>query len=57
MHTGDPANFIYVLHHVFAAGLDVGEEGDAVGYFLKVLDVKLDANRVGHGDEMQDGIS
>lgn len=53
---GGTTNLAEILHDVLAGGLEVSEEGDSVGNGLEVVDSELDANGVGDGDEMEDGV-
>lgn len=50
------ADVVQVGHDVLARWLKVGEEGGAVRNLLEVFDVELDANRVGDGDQVEDGV-
>lgn len=45
-----------VGHDVFARGFQVREEGNAIRDGLEVFNVELDADGVGHGDEVQYGV-
>ena len=42
-----------VLHHVLAGGLEVGDEGNAVGDGLPVIEGEGDTDGVRHGDEVE----
>mmetsp|Transcript_46316 Transcript_46316/g.144899 ORF Transcript_46316/g.144899 Transcript_46316/m.144899 type:complete len:355 (+) Transcript_46316:1223-2287(+) len=53
---GRAADALHVLHYVGAGGLEVGEEGHAVGHGLEVVRRELDAHGVRHGDEVQHGV-
>lgn len=53
---GGAADVVQVSHDVLARWLQVGQERGAVRDLLEVLDVELDANRVGDGDQVEDGI-
>ena len=58
-NTGRPPNVLNVLHNVFSGGFEVGEEGRAVRYPLKVVDGDVRVwffGGAGHGDEVQDGV-
>lgn len=46
----------HVGHDVLATGLQVGQEGSAVADLLEVVDGQLDANGVGNGDQVQNGV-
>lgn len=56
MRTGNAPELVHIFHDIFAARFDVCEEGRAVGHALEVVDVQLDADGVGHGDEVEDGV-
>lgn len=45
-----------ISHDVLAGGLQIGQEGDAVGDGLEVLNSELHANGVSDGDQVEDGI-
>lgn len=50
------ADVVEVGHDVFTGGLEVGEEGGAVGDGLEVVDCELDADGVGNGDKVEDSV-
>eukprot|EP00123_Amoebidium_parasiticum_P017280 comp23783_c0_seq1/m.41266 comp23783_c0_seq1/g.41266 ORF comp23783_c0_seq1/g.41266 comp23783_c0_seq1/m.41266 type:complete len:398 (+) comp23783_c0_seq1:1029-2222(+) len=49
-------NLLHILHHVLAAGLEVSNEGHTVADFLEVVELELDANGAGNGNQMEHGI-
>lgn len=53
---GGAADLVDVGHDVLSGGLKVGEERDAVGDGLEVVDGELDTDGVGHGNQMEDGV-
>ena len=50
------ADLAEVLHDPLAGRLEVSKEGGAVGNGLEVVDGELDANGVGDGDQVEDGV-
>lgn len=54
--TGNAPNLVDIFHDIFATGLEVGEEGDAVGDGLESVNIELDADGVGNGNQMEDSI-
>ncbi|CRK45441.1 hypothetical protein BN1723_006607 [Verticillium longisporum] len=50
------ADAVHVGHDKLARGLEVGEEGGPVGDGLEVLDGELDADAVGNGEQVEDGV-
>jgi hypothetical protein len=54
--TWDATDLVYVFHDILAARLKIGDEGGALGDVLEVVDSESDANRVGYGNQVQDGI-
>jgi hypothetical protein len=53
---GGTTNVIKVSHDVLAGRLEVGKQGGAVTDGLHVVNGKSDANRVSHGDQMENCI-
>ncbi|TKW50631.1 hypothetical protein CTA1_5680 [Colletotrichum tanaceti] len=53
---GGAADAVHVGHDVLSGGLQIGEEGGAVGDGLEVVDGELDADRVGDGEQVEDGV-
>jgi hypothetical protein len=53
---GGAADVVEVLEDVLAGRLEVGEERCAVGNGLEVVDGESDADRVGNGDQVEDGV-
>ena len=52
-HRRHSADLVQVLHHVPAAGLEVGDEGDPIAHRLEVVDGEVHVHRAGHRDEVQ----
>lgn len=50
--TGDTADFVDIFHDIFATGFDVGEEGDAIGYRLEIIQREGQTDGASHGDEV-----
>ena len=53
VHGRDATDVVDVFHHVRAAGLQVGQEGDAVAHLLEVVEAQFDADGARHGDQVQ----
>ena len=53
-HAGDASDSVDILHDVFAARFEIGEEWYTVRDFLKVVNGECNAHRMGNGDEMED---
>jgi len=49
-------NLKHISHDVLAGGLQIGEEGNAVGHGLEVVDGELNTNGVRNGNQVQHGI-
>jgi hypothetical protein len=50
------SNPVDVLHDVLSTWLQVGKEGDTVGYRLEVVNGESDVDGVCHGDEVEDSV-
>src|SRR5690606_24651336 len=49
-------NLMDVGHDVFAGWLEIGKKWDPVRDGLEIVNGEFDANGVGHGDQMKDGV-
>lgn len=47
---------MHVLEDVLARRLQVGQEGNAVGDALEIIDGEFDADAVGDSDKVEDGV-
>lgn len=54
--TWDTSNLVDVLHDVLATRLEVSEEGNSIRNGLNILELELDADGMGNGDQVQDSV-
>ena len=55
-HGDDAADGDELCHEETAAGLEIGEDGDAAADAGEVVDGELEPGGVGHGDEVEHGV-